>query len=409
MRRWVLQWAAALLLADPAAFAQSHPAAHHSVPSGQLQAEQLPVAQEEAGEAGGDYQQYLAFKEGLQSRYGIQYSFALSLLPQWTGARGAGGIANFVYTPWVSWTPFEDTSAGSGSFVVSFQQNRFIGGRDGYQHYARAGLLAPASDWLTNIADLDQLSYTHTFPGAWRWLSLTVGQYSFGIFDRNDLAGDAQIGFVNYALTQNATQTFPSSELGGYVQAAAPDEEWVLAAGVEGGTNLNGTGFSTRGLRTGRLAWFTAVQAAPHWLGGTYRLLWYEQPAVPAQPSRSQGMSFNAVQPIGANWSAFLRINHASGIASPIETSLASGIVIVGPFPPRPRDRLGVGVAWNETNLRAVGEPARPSEVVTELYYNCAVWWGLTIGPDIQVYANPALAPRSDPAVELTLRVTAIF
>ncbi len=357
------------------------------------------------------YDQYLAWKEQLQSQYNFEYSLQASVLPQWGVPKSGSAGVDFVWSPTISWKPFSDTPVGSGAFTFSAQQNQFWTGTNTASFQTRARLLTPPSDWGVDTINYGQLTYTHTLPGEWRWLSATIGQYSFGAYDTNQYAGNAQTNFVNYALAQNATQTYVSGDLGAYVQAAAPERNLVFAGGFQGATNFTGSTISTRGVASGKDAYFLAARWAPNFLaGGSYGLLWYAQPALPEQElSSSRGLSFNAVQNIDPKWGLFLRGNTASGLNNPIETSVAWGIIRNDPFVHEPLDQLGLGVAWNKTNLAAVGEPARNAEWVAEAYYNYTVFKGLQISPDIQLYFNPALAPAADPEAVFTLRATATF
>jgi len=149
---------------------------------------------------------------------------------------------------------------------------------------------------------------------------------------------------------------------------------------------------------------------APNFLGGgTYDLLGYSQPSVPQQPSNSQGVSFNAVQNIGSKWGLFLRANGASGTATPIETSVSWGGIYNNPFERNKLDQVGLGIFWDKTNLKAVGQPARNAEWGAELYYSYTVFKGLRLTPDIQLYFDPALRPGAGPAAVFTIRTTAFF
>jgi len=67
--------------------------------------------------------------------------------------------------------------------------------------------------------------YTHTFPDAWSWLSVTAGQYTFAAFDSNLYAGNAQTNFIS-PLTQNGTQAYPNGGLGAYTQATSPSNSF---------------------------------------------------------------------------------------------------------------------------------------------------------------------------------------
>jgi hypothetical protein len=409
MRVVALAFAGAAVVSLPAApvFAA---APHHEAPP-----EILPPIEEVAAEPNTSpldayYDQYLAWKEQLQSQYSIEYSLQASLLPQWGAKNGFAGL-DFVWSPTVSWTPFSETRFGSGTVIFYAQQNQFWTRTNTAKFQSQAGLLTPPSDWFVDTVDYAQLTYTHTLPDDWRWLSGTIGQYSFGIYDINQYAGNAQANFINYALAQNATQTYSSGGFGGYVQAAAPQKDLIFAGGFQNTGNLYGTTISARGVADGRYAYFLAARWTPKLLdGGQYGVLWYSQPAVPDQQlSNSRGLSFSAVQNIDKNWGVFLRANTATGQNSTIIASVAWGAIRNDPFAHDPLDQLGLGVAWNKTNLAVVAQPARGAEWVAESYYNYTIFKGLQIGPDLQFYFNPALAPDSGPEAVFTLRTTATF
>jgi hypothetical protein len=133
--------------------------------------------------------------------------------------------------------------------------------------------------------------------------------------------------------------------------------------GFQGATSVAGDALSTRGFRTGKYTYFLAAEWAPNVLGrGTYTLLGYSQPSVPQQPSNSSGVSFNAVQNIDSKWGLFLRANGAGGTAIAIETSVAWGGICNNPFGRNRLDQVGLGIFWDKTNLKAVGQPARNAE-----------------------------------------------
>ncbi len=235
------------------------------------------------------------------------------------------------------------------------------------------------------------------------------GSTLFGQYDGNQYAGNAQTNFIGYALAQNATQTYANAGIGGYVQIT-PTSELQFAGGVQGATDITGGALTTRGLTDGRIAYFLAAQWTPTYLaGGTYSVLYYRQPAVPLQPSASQGVSFSAVQNIDATYGLFLRVNNASGSAIPIQTSVAFGGIVNDPLGVDRPDQAGIGVAWDKTNKSVVGEASRGSEFVVELYYSYAVLKALQITPDVQVYINPALAPSTRLGAILSIRTTINF
>jgi len=357
------------------------------------------------------YDLYLEWKERLQNRYNLEYSVQLSLLPQWGVPKGGPPAIDFIWTPSLVWKPFAETAFGSGTVTFYAQQNQNWSGANIPKMQSRLGLLIPPSDWFDNATDYAQLTYTHTFPGDWRWLSATVGQYPFSLYDGNQYAGDAQVNFVNYALAQNATQTYPSAGVGAYLEAAAAAHDLVFAGGFQDATDLAGSTITAHGFARGTFAYFLAARWTPKILaGGSYGLIWYTQPALPQDelPS-SRGLSFSAVQNLNAKWGLFLRANTATGLATPIANSLSWGVVRNDPLHHDPLDQFGLGVARSQTNPGAVGVPARNAEWLAEAYYSYTVFKALRIAPDIQLYFAPALAPASGPAAVFTLRATANF
>ena len=343
----------------------------------------------------------------IQSDLNVQFSMPVSMFFQWGTPKGGPGVAEIVYSPTLTWTPFTNTAIGSGTFTFSFQGNQFWTHANTNSQQGSMGLLAAPNDWGSDGYQYAQLTYTHTFPG--NWLAASVGQYSFGQYDGNQYAGNAQANFINYALAQNGTQTYANAGTGAYVQIT-PISVWQFAGGLQNATNITGEALTTNGFGNGKLAYFLTAQWSPTYLaGGTYSVLYYNQPSVPQQPSASQGVSFSAVQNVNATYGLFLRANNASGNATPIETSIAFGGVMNNPVGRNRLDQAGLGLAWDKTNQTAVGGPARGSEWVSELYYNFTVFKAMQLTPDVQVYLNPALAPNTSIAAVFSLRTTFNF
>jgi Carbohydrate-selective porin, OprB family len=357
------------------------------------------------------YDQYLTWKEAFQNQYHLEYSLQSSLLPQWAAPKGGEPAIDFVWTPTLIWKPFADTAFGSGAFTFSAQQNQFWSVSNTTAMQNRLGLLTPPSDWFVDTIDYAQLTYTQTLPGNWRWLSATVGQYGFSLYDASQYAGNAQTNFVNYALAQNATQAYGSADLGGFLEAAMPARDLIFAGGFQGATNFSGSTITAHGLTSGKIAYFLAARWTPSFLaGGSYGLLWYAEPPLPEDElPAAHGFSFSAVQNLNAQWGLFLRANMATGLSTSIANSVASGVVRNNPFGHDPLDQLGFGIARNETNIAAVAAPARNAEWLGEVYYGYTVFKGLQFAPDIQLYPAPSLAPASGPVAIFTLRATVTF
>ena len=353
------------------------------------------------------YDDYVSFKNDLQTDANIQFSMPVSVFGQWATPAGGPGFAEMVYSPSITWSPFTNTAIGSGAFDFAFQSNQFWTQATANSRQARMGLLTLPDDWGADAYQFAQITYTHTLPG--NWLALAVGQYSFGQFDANQYAGDAQTNFINYALAQNGTQTYSNAGTGAYVQVT-PNSHLQFAGGAQGATDVTGRAVTLNGWQNGQVAWFLTALWTPSFLaGGSYGLLYYNQPSVPLQPSAAQGVSFSAVQNFTPKYGVFLRINNASGDAIPIETSVAFGGIVNDPFARHRLDQAGLGIAWDKTNRLAVGSPAREAEWVGELYYSYTVFKPLHVAPDVQVYCNPALAPTTTLAAAFTLRATFNF
>ena len=353
------------------------------------------------------YDDYLALKNDLKTDANIQFSMPVSVFGQWAAPNGGPGIAELVYSPSITWTPFTNTAIGSGAFDFAFQSNQFWTQATTNSRQARMGLLTAPNDWGDNSYQFAQITYTHSFPG--NWLAIAAGQYSFGQYDANQYAGDAQTNFINYALAQNGTQAYSNAGTGAYVQVL-PTSHLQFAGGVQGATDVYGRAVTLNGCHDGMLAWFMTAQWTPSFLaGGSYGILYYNQPSVPLQPSASQGVSFSAVQNITPKYGVFLRVNNASGNALAIETSVAFGGIVNDPFARHRLDQAGLGIAWDKTNQLEIGTPSRGAEWVGELYYSYTVFKPLHVTPDLQIYCNPALAPTTTLAAAFTLRTTFNF
>ncbi len=353
------------------------------------------------------YDDYAAFKTRLQDDYNVQFSMPVSIYGQWAKPHGGAANASLVYTPDISWTPFTDTAAGSGAVDIQFQSYQFWTRPTTALRTGTMGLITQPNAWGADGYQIAQLTYTHSFPG--NWLALAVGQYSFGNYDDNKYAGDAQTTFINYALAQNGTETYTNAGTGVYVQVT-PTDSLQFAAGFQSATDVTGHALTTNGFGGSMVASFVSAQWTTTYLaGGTYNIIYYTQPSVPLQPSASKGISFSASQDLDETFGLFFRANNASGAAIPIETSIAVGSIVNDPFGRMRLDQAGIGVAWDKTNKSAIVGPSRDAEWIGELYYNYWLSKGLFLTPDMQVYVNPALAPKTNAAGVFTLRTTFMF
>ena len=175
------------------------------------------------------HDEYRGFKKELRRDYDLHYSMLVSIFPQWGTPNGGRGVVQLAYDPNMLWSPFKNTPAGSGALTFSMLQTQYWTKATTQSQQARLGLITPPNNQIMNLRQYNQLMYTHTFPDAWNWLSLTAGQYTFAAFDSNLYAGNAQTNFISYPLTQNGTQAYPNGGLGVYAQATSPDQQYIFA------------------------------------------------------------------------------------------------------------------------------------------------------------------------------------
>jgi Carbohydrate-selective porin, OprB family len=351
-----------------------------------------------------------AAKKQIESETGITFAFDASFMSQWGTPPGGYGAVQALFTPSLQWKAFDDAMIGTGSFQFSYIAAQYLSGATGATQQARLNLNSPINDYASNELMFFQLSYTHEFPG--HWLSVTVGQYPILNFDGNAYANNQQVNFIGYSLAQNGSQNYSQASLGAYAELN-PTRDVTVAGGFQDANNLsaNYIQFSTLGL--GQYAWFLYGAWSPTVAGlgqAQYALMYYNLPSVPAQPLASDGLSFSASQALGEQWAVFLRANTAWGSSTTIQSSVAGGLVLNDPLGRNPLDQIGLGTAWNKTNMSLhAGSFARQSETMMELYWATTLGSRLQITPDVQLYFQPALAPSSGMAAVFTIRAALLL
>jgi hypothetical protein len=355
-------------------------------------------------------ERYLGMKKEIADSTGLRYSMAVSALSQWGVPEGGYGAVQGEFTPAIDWDVFDSPTFGAGSFQFAFLSVDYWSGATGVSEARAIGVNGPINDkpFRTNI--FSQLTYTHESPND--RVALTVGQYSFANFDSNQYADDQQMSFIANGMTGNISQTYSEGALGAYLHVY-PGQHFVLAAGFQDANNPSGSYVQFNTFGHGEYAWFLYAGQNPTIKGlgkGHYSLLYYNVPAVPAQPEPSVGWSFNAAQQLNDRLGVFLRANTASGDAVNVATSVSGGAVLENPLGRDPLDRIGVALAWNEVNKGFHANSfTRPSETMLEFYWSWGFLRRFVVTPDIQVYLQPALSPADYVAAVFSLRLTQLF
>ena len=171
-------------------------------------------------------------------KIGLEIGADVSYLAQRAAPGGKQTAVQGVYYPYLTWNLFKDTAFGSGQLNVNYTLVRYWGAQAATLQN-RVDTAVAFNDYAANQEIFSQFSYTHTLPGDWNWLSITVGQFPLYNFDGTQYIANQQTALMNYALSQNATSAYPSASLGGYVQAQS--QHWTFAAGYQDATNVSGS------------------------------------------------------------------------------------------------------------------------------------------------------------------------
>lgn len=355
-------------------------------------------------------EQYTAFKNMLNKKYNLDYSVDVSYMPQYGAPNGKKTSFQTLIYPSVTWTAFNDED-GALTLNAAYNIARY-GGRTAEAIGNRIGTVTDINDYNSQSNSFDELYLSYQLPGKYNWATIALGQFPLYNFDGSQYDSNQQENFINYALSQNASSTYPTASLGGYVQIA-PNSEWTLAFGAQDATNVDGDGLVFTHLKDDHYTTFASISYTPtikNWGAGQYSALVYNMPYTFKQTETTNGWSLNLSQDIGEKWSVFARVNGVSGSVSEINQSWVLGMVYNNPLDRNPLDQIGFAGAYNKIDEAAVGEEiSHDSEKVLEAYWAWGVSKWMTITPDIQFYFDPALNPKSDHATVVSLRGTIFF
>ena len=302
---------------------------------------------------------YQDFKNRLNKQYGFDYNIDVSVLAQRTSPSGKSNAVQAYIYPEFAWT-MVDNNNGTGVLNFAYSIVRY-GGHSAADIAGNSGYVTGINDYTDNDTEFNELYYTYQFGGKFDWLTVGVGQYSLYNFDGTAYDSNQQVNFLNDALAQNASASYSSGGLGGYVQIE-PNDEWNIVLGGLDATNVDAPSIRFNHLGEEHYTTFGYLAYTPTikgWGESEISLMVYNQPGVKEQPETTNGWSLNLSQNIGDKFSVFARLNEVSGSVEEIRQS------------------------W-----------------VVDM---------LTITPDVQLYINPALNAKSDVGVVTSLRATVFF
>ncbi len=356
------------------------------------------------------FSEYQLFKNNLNQNYGFDYDVDVSILGQRTSPNGKNNAVQAYIYPEFSWTTFNN-NYGIGTLNFAYTIIRY-GNHNANDLANNSGYVTGINDYTNNENQFNELYYTYQLPGKFDWLTFALGQFPLYNFDGTNYDSNQQINFLNDSLAQNASASYSSSGLGGYVQIT-PNEEWSFSFGGQDATNIDAPSIRFNHLDENHYTTFGYVSYTPTIKGlgdAEISLLVYNQPAVSEQPQTTNGWSLNLSQNIGEKLSVFARINEVSGSMEEIRQSWVFGGVYNNPLDRNALDQIGLAYAYNKIDEAAVGETlSHDVEQVVEAYWAWGIGDSLTITPDVQLYINPALNQKSDYGVVTSLRATLYF
>ena len=349
---------------------------------------------------------YSDFKDFVQEKTGLRYGVDISYTAQRVAPGGKNTAVQGIYYPYAVWNIFNDTKFGSGQIDFNYNLVRYWGLEAG-ELDSRVGVASAINDYPDRQDVFSQLSYTHTMPGSLAWLSLTVGQFPLYNFDGTSYDSNQQTGLINYALSQNASASYPSAGLGAYLSAAL-SKEITLSGGYQSASNISGSRIKFKEAFDGDYTGFASLNYSDE--SGQYGLMGYYQPSTEEQKGYSWGWSFNAEENLGGKWSAFGRANGSVNNITPVKQSYVLGLSYRNPLDRNPLDAITVAAAYNRLSAKAADAPyVRTGETVFEAQWVWGLGKCLTITPDVQFYPEAGLNAEREWITVAGLRTTFMF
>ena len=353
---------------------------------------------------------YADFKNFLSEKYGLDFSFDISYMGQRGAPGGKNNAMQTIYYPSLTWTMM-DNDYGTAILNAAYNSVKY-GGISAEKLGNRLGTVTNINDYNSPSYSFDELFLSYQLGGKYDWLTFAAGQFPLYNFDGTAYDANQQVNFINYALSQNASSTYPTSSLGSYIQIA-PNDKWSLAFGAQDATNISGSSIKTNHFDEKHYTTFASFSYTPTISGlgnGQYSLMLYNQPGVTEQTETTNGWSLNLSQNFGEKLSLFARLNGVSGHTADINLSYVLGGVYNNPLDRNPLDQIGLAFAYNQIDEDAVGSPlSHDSEKIIETYWAWGISKWMTVTPDIQFYIDPAENQKSDYATVFTLRTTFFF
>lgn len=331
---------------------------------------------------------YFNLKDTLSNQLGLELGIDVSYTAQRAAPSGKQTAIQGIYYPYLTWTFFKEAAAGGLQLNFNYNLARYWG-PEAATLQDRVSVASAFNDYATRQNIFSQLTLTYTLPGQMSWLSFTAGQFPMYNFDGGTYLNNQQTYLMNYALSQNASSSYPSASLGAYMQAQV-NERLSVGAGYQDATNVLGDKIQFDTAFDGAYAGFGSMTYTPEIAGlgpGNYLALLYYQPSTDLQPGESWGWSFIAEQHLTERLVLFGGFNGISAQTRPIRQSYRAGVAYLDPFNRGSQDAVTFGAAYNHlSKTQFTSLDMKTGETVLEAQY---VYWPvhwLSLTPDVQVY-----------------------
>lgn len=334
-------------------------------------------------------------KENFAEQTGIYFGLDNTITVQHSPSKGGQTLTRQFISPSLNIELFNNAyGQGHLNFLMNFVRfNR----QNSTEFSSAIGVANQINSYDVNYNELSELYYAHTFGGNNSWLTFGLGQFSIASFDSLTVGELQKQYFLNNALAQNGTFTYPSAGLGTFATSDIT-QDLSISVGATDASNPSANGISASHLK--RFASFVSLNYAPQWYNhyqGSYTLLFYNKPSVKEAPANSTGISLYLAQDISDKTSLFFRFNHASGNYAALDYSYALGVLSNNPFNRRQDDQFAIAYAYNKVNHADAERPLfHKQEHTIETYYDYRINPHLAVRPDIQLYINPAFDKKSD-------------
>lgn len=356
-------------------------------------------------------QPYYDFKARVQKNHGLSFGADYNLLYQGASeSLGEDSAAGSVLRLYGTWTLAGRGSQDMGAITFKVENRHHLGtdiapqqlgGEVGY-----AGLTAitysDAGSLLTNLY--------------WQQ-SFNNNRLAFvaGIVDVTDYVAvyglvNPWTDFINLVFSTDPTIPVPNQGLGAAVRTNFADNYYILVglADANGDPGEPQDSFDSffndhEYFKHIELGWFSSWEN--RFTDNIHLTAWQVDEREAALVPNGWGAAFSFSRKFNDRWLPFVRAGYSDGGGVILERSVSVG---VGYFMTTRSDEIGVGLNWGRPSEKTFG-PDLDDQYTAEMYYRFQLFQHVSVTPDFQYLANPALNLDEDSIWVAGLRARVVF